>query len=94
MTQPPTQRMTVAIRDSREADLPAITAIYGHAVRTGTASFEYDPPDQAAWMATPATEGYPAFLITHQAAGFRGYGMGSYTFFTRACRSSRLTRSS
>jgi hypothetical protein len=43
----------------------------------------YDPPDQAAWMATPATKGYPAFLITHQAAGFHGYGMGSYTFFNR-----------
>ena len=25
----------------------------------------------------------PAFLITHQAAGFHGYGMGSYTFFNR-----------
>jgi hypothetical protein len=43
----------------------------------------YDPPNQAAWMATPTTEGYPAFLITHQAAGFRGYGMGSYTFFDK-----------
>ena len=43
----------------------------------------YDPPDQAAWMATPATKGYPAFLVTHQAAGFHGYGMGSYTFFNR-----------
>jgi hypothetical protein len=43
----------------------------------------YDPPDQAAWMASPATRGYPAFLITHQAAGFHGYGMGSYTFFNQ-----------
>jgi len=43
----------------------------------------YDPPDQAAWMATPATKGYPASLVTHQAAGFHGYGMGSYTFFNR-----------
>jgi len=31
------------LRDSRADDLPAITAIYGHAVRTGLASFEYDP---------------------------------------------------
>ena len=37
--------MTLIIRASTDADLPAITAIYGHAVRTGTASFEYDPPD-------------------------------------------------
>ena len=41
----------------------------------------YDPPNQAAWMAGPATDGYPAFLITHGASGFRGYGMGSYSFF-------------
>lgn len=32
------------IRDSREADLPAIAAIYGHWVEHGRASFEYDPP--------------------------------------------------
>jgi L-amino acid N-acyltransferase YncA len=35
------------IRPSVEPDLPAITAIYGHAVQTGTASFELEPPDQA-----------------------------------------------
>ena len=43
----------------------------------------YDPPSQAAWMAGPATDGYPAFLITRHAAGFHGYGMGSYSFFDR-----------
>ena len=43
----------------------------------------YDPPSQAAWSAGPATDGYPAFLITHAAAGFHGYGMGSYSFFDR-----------
>jgi hypothetical protein len=43
----------------------------------------YDPPSQAAWMATPSVNGYPAFLITHMAAGFRGYGMGSYSFFDK-----------
>jgi hypothetical protein len=32
-------------------------------------------------MATPTTDGYPAFLITVGAAGFHGYGMGSYSFF-------------
>jgi phosphinothricin acetyltransferase len=35
----------LAIRPVREADLPAITAIYEHAVRHGTATFELDPPD-------------------------------------------------
>ena len=43
----------------------------------------YDPPSQAAWRAGPTTGGYPAFLITHRAAGFQGYGMGSYSFFDR-----------
>jgi hypothetical protein len=44
----------------------------------------YDPPGTAAaWMANSATDGYPAFLITGQAAGVHGYGMGSYSFFNR-----------
>jgi len=43
----------------------------------------YDPPSQNAWRAGPTTDGYPAFLITHRAAGFHGYGMGSYSFFDR-----------
>jgi len=37
----------VLIRPATEADLPAITAIYDHAVRTGTATFELIPPDLA-----------------------------------------------
>jgi len=43
----------------------------------------YDPPSQAAWSAGPAVGGYPAFVITRRAAGFHGYGMGSYSFFDR-----------
>jgi phosphinothricin acetyltransferase len=35
------------IRPTIEADLPAITAIYDHAVRHGTATFELVPPDLA-----------------------------------------------
>lgn len=34
----------IAIRPATEADLPSITAIYGHAVLHGTASYEYEPP--------------------------------------------------
>ncbi|MGJ5091964.1 N-acetyltransferase family protein [Bradyrhizobium oligotrophicum] len=37
----------IEIRPTQEADLPAITAIYGQAVREGTATFELDPPDLA-----------------------------------------------
>ena len=39
--------MPVLIRAATPADLPAITAIYEHAVRHGTATFEIEPPDGA-----------------------------------------------
>jgi L-amino acid N-acyltransferase YncA len=35
------------LRDSTEADLPAITAIYAHHVQHGTGSFELEPPSLA-----------------------------------------------
>ncbi|EJW13648.1 GCN5-related N-acetyltransferase [Rhodovulum sp. PH10] len=35
------------IRPATPADIPAVTAIYGHAVANGTASFEIEPPDAA-----------------------------------------------
>jgi hypothetical protein len=43
----------------------------------------YDPPSQAAWMSSPTTDGYPAFLVTPLARNFKGYGMGSYSFFNQ-----------
>jgi L-amino acid N-acyltransferase YncA len=36
-----------SIRAADAADIPAITRIYAHAVRHGTASFELEPPDEA-----------------------------------------------
>jgi phosphinothricin acetyltransferase len=33
------------LRPTAESDLPSITDIYGEAVRTGTASYEVDPPN-------------------------------------------------
>lgn len=38
---------SLLLRDSLEADLPAIAAIYRHAVLNGTGTFELDPPDEA-----------------------------------------------
>lgn len=38
--------MSLTIRPATSADIPAITAIYAHAVKTGTASFELEPPDE------------------------------------------------
>jgi L-amino acid N-acyltransferase YncA len=35
------------IRDAVEEDIPAITAIYRHAVLNGTGTFEIDPPGEA-----------------------------------------------
>ncbi|MDI1346032.1 MAG: GNAT family N-acetyltransferase [Pseudolabrys sp.] len=35
------------IRPTTPADIPAITRIYAHAVKHGTATFELDPPDEA-----------------------------------------------
>ena len=43
----------------------------------------YDPPSQAAWMSSPTTDGYPAFLITPRVTSFTGYGLGSYCFFNQ-----------
>ncbi|HEY0716025.1 MAG TPA: glycosyl hydrolase family 28-related protein [Streptosporangiaceae bacterium] len=41
----------------------------------------YEPPSQAAWMSSPTTDGYPAFVIGSRVTSFTGYGMGSYSFF-------------
>jgi L-amino acid N-acyltransferase YncA len=38
--------MKLLIRPSTDDDISAITAIYGHSVRTATASFELDPPGE------------------------------------------------
>lgn len=46
------------IRVATPTDLPAITAIYEHAVCTGTATFELDPPDLAAM-----TQRYEALTV-------------------------------
>jgi phosphinothricin acetyltransferase len=67
--------MTLIIRDSLDADLPAITAIYDHAVRTGTASFEYDPPDMAEMARRRAdvlSKGFP-YLVAEQDGVVVGY---------------------
>src|SRR5262245_3190234 len=37
----------VAIRPAEARDLAAVTRIYAHAVRHGTASLELEPPDEA-----------------------------------------------
>jgi hypothetical protein len=43
----------------------------------------YDPPSQAAWMSSPTTDGYAAFVVGPHVTSFTGYGMGSYCFFNQ-----------
>ncbi len=67
--------MSPAIRAATPADIPAITAIYGHAVRHGTASFELEPPDAAEMtrrLATLLDAGYP-YLVAEADDGLAGY---------------------
>jgi L-amino acid N-acyltransferase YncA len=55
----------VTIRPAEHADLPSITEIYAHAVRTGTASYELEPPsleDMTARMEALVPNGYPYFV--------------------------------
>jgi phosphinothricin acetyltransferase len=60
----------VTIRPAEFSDLPAITDIYAHAVRSGTASFELEAPDIAEMtrrMRMLLAEGYPYIVATHGA---------------------------
>jgi hypothetical protein len=41
----------------------------------------YEVPSQAAWMASPTQDGYPAFYVSPNVKSFQGYGMGSYSYF-------------
>jgi hypothetical protein len=43
----------------------------------------YDPPSQAAWMEAPGVDGWAAFKVANTVTSFRGYGMGSYSFFNK-----------
>jgi L-amino acid N-acyltransferase YncA len=65
----------VAIRPATEADVPAITRIYAHSVRTGTASFELEPPteiEMARRMQALLDGGYP-YLIAEIDGEVAGY---------------------
>ena len=67
--------MSTRIRAATAADIPAITAIYAHAVRFGTASFEIDPPDAAEMgerFAVLAAGGFP-YLVAATDTGIAGY---------------------
>jgi L-amino acid N-acyltransferase YncA len=65
----------ISIRPAGPDDLAAITDIYAHAVRHGTASFEIDPPDQgemARRFADLRGGGFP-YLVAEIAGAVAGY---------------------
>jgi len=65
----------IPIRPAEPRDLPAITRIYDHAVRHGTASFEIEPPDEremARRYEALRAGGYP-YLVAELDAEIAGY---------------------
>jgi L-amino acid N-acyltransferase YncA len=68
--------MTIIIRPATPADAPAIAAIYGHHVLTGTGTFEIDPPNVAditARMAKVAARGWPWLVSVGEDGAVTGY---------------------
>ena len=67
------------LRPSTIADIPAIAAIYSHHVRTGTGSFEIDPPEAAEmerrWKDI-AEKNLP-YLVAEQDGALAGYAYAS-----------------
>ena len=63
------------IRPAIPSDIPAIAAIYDEAVRTGTASFELQPPgaaEMARRHAAIVADGYP-YLVLEEDGAIIGY---------------------
>jgi L-amino acid N-acyltransferase YncA len=67
--------MSIQIRPATPADIAAITEIYAHAVRHGTASFEIEPPSEvemAERQKALLDGGFP-FLVAENDGGVAGY---------------------
>jgi L-amino acid N-acyltransferase YncA len=65
----------IAIRPAALADIPAITRIYAHAVKHGTASFELEPPDEAEMtrrMQALLDGGFP-YIVAENGSELAGY---------------------
>jgi phosphinothricin acetyltransferase len=67
------------IRAAAPADIPAITRIYAHAVRFGTASFEIEPPDEAemARRQRALIDGGFPYLVAEADGAIVGYAYAS-----------------
>jgi phosphinothricin acetyltransferase len=70
---------TLSIRPATAADIPAITAIYAHAVLHGTASWEIDPPGEDEMLRRQEAilaGGYP-YLVAERDGALVGYAYAS-----------------
>jgi L-amino acid N-acyltransferase YncA len=90
LESPPLQpdRRAVILRPSTDADLPAITAIYAHAVDHGTGTFELEAPDAAEMARRRAdvlSKGLP-WLVAEQAGRVLGYAYANHFRPRRAYR--------
>jgi L-amino acid N-acyltransferase YncA len=68
------------IRNSTEADLPAVTAIYAHGVLHGTGTFELDAPDETEMgrrRAEVLGRGLP-YLVAERDGQVLGYAYANY----------------
>jgi phosphinothricin acetyltransferase len=73
-------RADLTLREARAEDLPAITAIYGHHVRTGLASFETEAPDLAEMTSryeAVRAKGFP-YLVAEVGGQVAGYAYASH----------------
>lgn len=80
--------LPLVIRPSAEADLPAITRIYAHAVLHGTGTFEIDVPDGAEMARRRAdvlSKGLP-WLVAERGGMVLGYAYANHFRPRRAYR--------
>ena len=71
--------MTATVRDASEADLPAITTLYGREVLSGTATFELAPPsyvEMTARFEAVRAKDLP-WLVAEIDGAFAGYAYAS-----------------
>lgn len=70
----------ISIRPARPSDIPAITRIYAHAVKQGTASFELEAPDETEMtgrMKAILDGGFP-YIVAEIGGMVAGYAYASF----------------
>jgi phosphinothricin acetyltransferase len=80
MSEPAAAAALPIIRDTLDADLPAIAAIYAHHVRAGLGSFEEEPPaveELARRRAEVLARRLPYLVATEPRGGILGYAYAS-----------------